>query len=117
LKATHQFLPPQHLDAGIEYLLLKFAEDGHVCYPLAEFVTSAADILESPGPDIDARILVLESELRLEKMNLIVEGEITPFLWSKKLFSNIWYTKSPHHVTLNCKLQILIYISPMSHSD
>jgi len=77
---------PQRIDAGIEYLLLKFAEDGHVCYPLAEFVTSAAEILESPGPDIDARILILESELRLEKMNLIIEGEITPFLWSKKLF-------------------------------
>jgi exodeoxyribonuclease V alpha subunit len=75
------------IDAGIEHVLLELSGDGHVCYPHQEFLKAAEGILETTQSHIAERITCLEQEGRIEVMDLVHAGEITPFLWNKQLFA------------------------------
>lgn len=73
-------------DAGIEYVLTELASDGHVCYPVEDFIEEARSILEIDKEKIRARIFVLNEEGRVEHFKLIHAGEPTFFVWIKPLF-------------------------------
>lgn len=76
----------QRIDAGIEYLLNEFANDGHVCYPQKEFLVNAHEVLKVSPLIIQEQINALQHEGRIERFDLLYLNEPTPFLWLKKLF-------------------------------
>ncbi len=65
----------QRIDAGIEYVLLEMASDGHTCYPKAELCTKAEEMLETK---VEERLAALEQEERI----VIHEGKV----WIKGLW-------------------------------
>lgn len=77
----------QRIEAGIEHVLVELSGDGHVCYPHDEFLKAAETILETNQANIASCIATLEKERRIELMDLVYEGKVTPFLWSKLLFA------------------------------
>jgi len=73
-------------DAGIEFVLAELASEGHVCYPVDDFVEEARAILEIDKEKIIDRIFCLKEEGRIEHFKLIHAGEPTFFVWIKPLF-------------------------------
>lgn len=76
----------QRIDAGIEYVLSQLSGDGHVCYPVDEFLLEGEKILEILPLQIEERLPLLQQEGRIELKELIDEGKKRPFVWSKPLF-------------------------------
>ncbi len=76
----------QRLDAGIEYVLSQLSSDGHVCYPVNEFLLEAEKILEAIPAQIEQRLTVLQQEDRLELKELLEEGKKRRFVWLKPLY-------------------------------
>lgn len=74
------------IDAGVEYVLSELSSDGHVCYPLDEFLKSAADKLEVPLESIQGRIETLRNEQRIELFDLVSNFKVQKFIWSMSLF-------------------------------
>jgi len=78
---------PQRLDAGIEYVLSQLSNEGHVCYPVDEFLLEAEKILEVLSGLLEERLSVLGDEGRLELRELLQEGKKKAFVWLKPLFN------------------------------
>lgn len=76
----------QRIDSGIEYVLSELSNDGHVCFPVADFLTEAQLILEVGADLIENRLKALASEDRIELMPLFHEGKQHEFIWLKALF-------------------------------
>lgn len=74
------------IDSGIEFALRQLSEEGHVCYPEADFYPEAEKILEVPQSMIEQRIDSLCQEGRIEKFPLIISGEQKPHLWVSLFF-------------------------------
>lgn len=74
------------IDAGIEHMLHTLAEEGHVCYPVDEFVILAQQILGCPPEPVQNRIACLQLEQRVELFSILHEQKMTPFIWLKPLF-------------------------------
>lgn len=77
---------PQRLDAGIEYVLSQLSNDGHVCYPVEEFLLEAQKVLEALPQQIEERLAILHQEGRIELKELLEEGKKRRFVWLKPLF-------------------------------
>lgn len=77
----------QRLDAGIEYVLSQLSNDGHVCYPVQEFLQEAEKMLEVSGVGLESRLATLHQEGRLEVRDLVEKGQKRPFTWLKSLFN------------------------------
>lgn len=76
----------QRIDAGIEHVLSQLSNDGHVCYPVDEFLTEGEKILEVQPLQIDERLSFLYQEGRIELKDLLEQGKKRPFIWLKSLF-------------------------------
>lgn len=76
----------KRIDAGIEYVLSKFSDEGHVCYPTDEFLAAAEITLEVAKELIEPRLECLKKEERIELFELVHEGQLRPFTWMKPLF-------------------------------
>lgn len=76
----------QRMDAGIEYVLSQLSSDGHVCYPVDEFLKEAEKILEVSIPHIEKRLKPLQEENRIEMADVIVYGQPRNFIWAKTLY-------------------------------
>jgi exodeoxyribonuclease V alpha subunit len=76
----------QRLDAGIEYVLSQLSNDGHVCYPVDEFIQEAIKILEALPAQIEERLAFLQKEERIEVKEIIDEGKKRRFVWLKTLY-------------------------------
>jgi exodeoxyribonuclease V alpha subunit len=74
------------IDAGIEHVLTQLAEDGHVCNPIKDFIANASAMLETSEEEVAPRTVALQQEQRIEIMDLVHEGELSSFIWSKFLF-------------------------------
>ena len=74
------------IDAGVEFVLSELSSDGHVCYPLDEFLKLAADKLEVPLGSIQGRIQTLKNEQRIELFDLVSNFKLQTFIWSMSLF-------------------------------
>lgn len=76
----------QRLDAGIEHVLSQLSSDGHVCYPVNEFLLEAEKVLEALPAQIEERLTVLQKEDRLEIQEIVEEGKKRRFVWLKPLY-------------------------------
>lgn len=76
------------IDAGVEYVLSKLAEDGHTCYPEAPFLDKAKELLEVPEERIEERLTFIEAEDRIVIEQKEKEGEPTDFIWLKAFHSS-----------------------------
>ncbi|MBS4165635.1 ATP-dependent RecD-like DNA helicase [Neochlamydia sp. AcF65] len=74
------------IDAGIEFILSELSKDGHVCFPLEEFVAEASEKLEVESPQVKARISSLKDERRIELFDLVNNQKIQTFIWNMSLF-------------------------------
>lgn len=74
------------IDAGIEFVLNELSEEGHVCYPLHEFLVLATERLEVSQEKVSARLAALQNDQRIELFDLVLENVATPFIWKKPLF-------------------------------
>lgn len=77
---------PGRIDAGIEYALLDYSDEGHVCCPVAEFLKIAQEILEINQELIESRFATLIQDSRIEIGEMVFEGIMTRFIWLKRLF-------------------------------
>lgn len=77
---------PERLDAGIEFVLRELSEEGHVCYPHAEFLPIAAQLLETSSTLINERLSALETDERIVRFPLRVQTDAVDFLWLRPLF-------------------------------
>jgi exodeoxyribonuclease V alpha subunit len=66
------------IDAGIEHVLWELSNQGHVCYPLKDFLPVAKEILEVEVGAIEARV-----HAQVKAGQLIHEGEM---IWVKPLY-------------------------------
>lgn len=71
----------QRIDAGIEFVLFELSGEGHVCYPLEEFIPEAEVILEVASQLIRDRLLALQQEGRLVIKALAPAPMDELFLW------------------------------------
>jgi exodeoxyribonuclease V alpha subunit len=76
----------QRIDAGIEYVLSQLSSDGHVCYPVDEFLKEAEKILGVALELIAARLEPLKQENRIELADLIHHGIMRRFIWLRSLY-------------------------------
>ncbi len=77
---------PQRIDAGIEYILRKQSEDGHVCFPLEAFIVEAGTILECDKTLISERIQALVKEEIVFVKEIVYEGVLQSFIWIRFLY-------------------------------
>lgn len=77
---------PQRVEAGIEHVLSELSGDGHVCFPVKEFITTTEEILSVPPSLIESSIEELKKAERVEIFDLMVAGGRVPFIWLKWLF-------------------------------
>lgn len=77
---------PKRIDAGIEYVLSQLSNDGHVCYPIAEFLVEAEKVLEVDKELIGQRIYGLVDANRIVVSDLVFEGVVNPFIWIRALY-------------------------------
>lgn len=77
---------PQRIDAGVEYVLNELAGDGHVCFPVDEFVVEAEKVLEVNQDFIMDRLKHLKEDGRIELFDLVYDGALRQFIWNKMLF-------------------------------
>jgi exodeoxyribonuclease V alpha subunit len=77
---------PKRIDAGIEFVLSELSSDGHVCYPVAEYIIAAETMLESDRANIETRLAFLKNEGRIELFDLMHENKKKPFIWMSSLF-------------------------------
>lgn len=75
---------PFRIKAGIEFLLTSLSQDGHVCYPQAELIELARKELEVDG--IENEIEHLIEARRIERLSMVAEGKLFPFLWLRSLY-------------------------------
>lgn len=78
---------PQRIDAGIEFVLSQLSNDGHVCYPVDEYLIEAEKFLELPHALLEERFVFLQEEGRIEIKEIMDCGKKRRFIWLKVLFS------------------------------
>jgi exodeoxyribonuclease V alpha subunit len=77
---------PQRIDSGIEYVLSELSNDGHVCYPVANFLTAAQQMLEVDSGLIQQRLNSLYENRRINLSSLVHDAALTPFIWLNQLY-------------------------------
>lgn len=76
----------RRIDAGIEYALSQLSNDGHVCYPVTEFLKEAEKILEVTSAQVEARLTILQKENRIELAEVVEGGKKLLFIWIRSLY-------------------------------
>ena len=77
---------PHRIDSGIEYILTKLSEEGHVCYPLELLLDQGNEILEVDRASVTNRIQELIKEERIIVKDFVNEGSLQKFVWKKPLY-------------------------------
>lgn len=73
---------PQRIDSGVEFALYELSNEGHVCYPVQEFLQEASKMLEVSEGEIEARLQALRKEQRI----VLADLDSQPFIWVQRLF-------------------------------
>lgn len=78
----------KRIDAGIEYVLSQLSNDGHVCYPVQEFLKEAEKHLEVTLIQIEARLTFLEQNDRITLADLLEAGGANKraYIWIRPLY-------------------------------
>ncbi len=77
---------PQRIESGIEYVLNEQSGDGHICYPVGEFLPLAKEILEVDLELIQSCLDALQQDDRVVVKPMLFAGEQQTFLWLKKMY-------------------------------
>ena len=77
---------PQRIDAGVDHVLSELSKEGHVCFPVDEFVKEAAEKLEVPLEAVKSRLCILKNERFIEIFDLLANQKIQTFIWNMPLF-------------------------------
>lgn len=77
----------QRIEAGIEYTLSELSKEGHVCYPLTEFLKVASEKLQVSLDAIQNRIQALKEEQCIELFDLVANQKLQTFIWHRPLFA------------------------------
>lgn len=77
----------QRIEAGIEYVLSKLSDDGHVCYPVEELLPTTQQILEVDSALISQRFDVLKNEKRIAVGPLTFNEVEAQFAWLMPLYA------------------------------
>lgn len=76
----------KRIDAGIEFVLSQLSGDGHVCYPVDEFLKEAEKVLEALPAQIESRLQFLHQERRIELADLLDDNRKRRFIWILPLY-------------------------------
>ena len=77
---------PQRIEAGIEYVLSELSNEGHVCYPVSQFLKIAKEMLEIEEQPIEERLSVLAEMERVVIQPMLNEREVVNFVWLKMFY-------------------------------
>lgn len=77
---------PQRICAGIEHVLSSLSDEGHVCYPVEEFLPEAAKILEVSPDLINPQLDALVKDFRIVVAPLGFAEKEQPFVWKMPLY-------------------------------
>lgn len=77
---------PQRIEAGIEFILGELSSNGHVCYPLEDFLKESAEKLEVDLEKIRDRLQLLRENQRIELLDLYDHHQVQTYIWSSALF-------------------------------
>lgn len=77
---------PRRIEAGIEYVLSDLSSDGHVCFPLKEFLVEAGAMLEIEAYQVEERIDHLAIEKRIVVADMTYSGALQKFIWVRPLY-------------------------------
>lgn len=77
----------QRIEAGIEYALSETSTEGHVCFPLEEFMKKASEILEVTQEAIQAGTEALKEQERIQLFDLLVNQKQQTYIWTMILFA------------------------------
>jgi len=78
---------PQRVEAGIEHVLYELANDGHVCFPVEEFLNAAEKMLEVSKDLIESLLAKLKQEDRIEIFEIFHGGGLKKFIWARSFFN------------------------------
>jgi exodeoxyribonuclease V alpha subunit len=76
----------KRIEAGIIFVMSQLSDEGHVCYPVNDFLPRAQKALEIDSELIKARLGVLEINRRISQESLFVDGEHKLMLWLRALY-------------------------------
>lgn len=77
---------PQRIDAGIEFILGELSSNGHVCYPLEDFLKESSEKLEVDLEKIRDRLQILKENQRIDLLDLYDHHRVETYIWSSALF-------------------------------
>ncbi len=77
---------PLRIEAGLEYILTELSNNGHVCYPVEEFLKEAGEILQAPPELLHQGLELLKGNDRVEVQKMVHDGTIREFIWNKFLY-------------------------------
>jgi len=74
------------VEAGIEYVLQKLSDDGHVCVPEEKLITVSEEMLAVDRSSISSAIIALETENHIIRKELMTSEDPVLHVWLKKLY-------------------------------
>ena len=77
---------PQRIEAGIEFILGELSSNGHVCYPLEDFLKESSEKLEVDLEKIRDRLQILKENQRIDLLDLYDHHQVETYIWSSALF-------------------------------
>ncbi len=77
---------PERIAAGIEHVLSHLSDEGHVCYPVEEFLPEAEAILEVSQDLVRNELDDLVKEQRIVIAPLGYGDNVQPFIWRTPLY-------------------------------
>ncbi len=78
----------KRIDAGIIFVLSELSSNGHVCYPVDDFITVSRDMLKVDENLIKVRLSVLELEGDIITSPIIHEADYRLFIWMRALYAS-----------------------------
>lgn len=76
----------QRVEAGIKYVLSELSSEGHVCFPLQDFLKNASEKLEVTLEKVEARLSALKEERQIELFEIVEDQKLQTFIWNMPLF-------------------------------
>ncbi|MDP1835706.1 MAG: ATP-dependent RecD-like DNA helicase [Chlamydiales bacterium] len=77
---------PERICAGVEHVLSQLSDEGHVCYPVEDFLPAAEKTLEVRAEQVQQQLDKLTQDLRIVMAPLGYGENQQPFLWRTPLY-------------------------------
>lgn len=77
---------PLRVESGLQHILFTLSEEGHTCLPESELLEKAKEELALETDFLKKNLENLLKEGTLIHNNLVFEGSLLPFIWTRPLF-------------------------------